>query len=89
MKFLNQLLITLTALSASVKGAGEQDAVKGVRDLADRWLHGHSDSFLFELTEEHENWSRWNTPGNDNYTINANGGKIHIRGTTLSALAYG
>ena len=89
MKLLNLLLGSLTALSASVKGAGDQDAVKGIRDVADRWLQGHGDSFIFELTKKHENWSRWNTPENDNYTITSNDGKIHIQGTTLSALARG
>ncbi|OAA68912.1 Alpha-N-acetylglucosaminidase [Cordyceps fumosorosea ARSEF 2679] len=62
----------------------------GIRDLADRFLDGKGDAFEFTLSGNHGNWSRWNPPTNDNYTIAATAaGKIHIQGTTLSALARG
>lgn len=62
----------------------------GIRALADRFLDGKGDSFEFTLTETNGNWSRWNAPTNDNYTVAAaKNGKIHIQGTTLSALARG
>lgn len=62
----------------------------GIRALADRFLDGKGDAFEFALSENSGNWSRWNAPINDNYTVSATkGGKIHIRGTSLSALARG
>ncbi|KAJ3484635.1 hypothetical protein NLG97_g7003 [Lecanicillium saksenae] len=61
-----------------------------IRALADRFLDGKGDSFEFSLSESNGNWSRWNAPTNDNYTVTAaKNGKIHIEGTTLSALARG
>ncbi|OAA81128.1 Alpha-N-acetylglucosaminidase [Akanthomyces lecanii RCEF 1005] len=62
----------------------------GIRALADRFLDGKGDAFEFTLSENNGNWSRWNAPTNDNYTVAAaKNGKIHIQGTTLSALARG
>jgi hypothetical protein len=76
------------ALSGAVASASSASE-DGVKALADRWLHGHGDQFTFELTERHDKWSRWNIPPNDNYTVSSQNGKIHIQGTTRSALARG
>ncbi|OAQ71433.1 alpha-N-acetylglucosaminidase [Pochonia chlamydosporia 170] len=65
-------------------------SVDGIKGLANRLFGGHADQFEFSLTEEHERWSRWNQPSNDNYTVTVTtNGKIIIKGTTLSALARG
>lgn len=65
-------------------------SIDGIRALADRFLDGKGDAFEFTLSENNGNWSRWNAPTNDHYTVAAAmNGKIHIQGTTLSALARG
>ncbi|OAQ91320.1 alpha-N-acetylglucosaminidase [Purpureocillium lilacinum] len=70
--------------------AAKEQPLDGIKGLADRLLSGQGDAFEFELTEQHDNWSRWNHPSNDNYTVSAgHDGKIHVQGTTLSALARG
>ena len=66
------------------------ESIDGIKSLADRLLHGHGDDFKFSLTSQHEPWSRWNVPENDEYTVKAcDGRKICIEGSTLSALARG
>lgn len=67
-------------------------SVDGIKALADRLFQGHSDAFVFKLASHHDTWSRWNTPSNDNYSVEAcsdNHGKICISGTNVSALARG
>lgn len=63
----------------------------GILALANRLFAGAGDAFEFKLTAtSHENWSRWNPPINDNYTVRAGKqGKIGIEGTSLNALARG
>lgn len=61
-----------------------------IRALADRFLDGKGAAFEFALSDNKGNWSRWNAPTNDDYTVTATkDGKIHVEGTTLSALARG
>ena len=80
-------VLALTGCSSLLVGAESTD---GIKSLADRMLHGHGDDFKFSLTSQHELWSRWNVPENDEYTVKAcDGGKICIEGSTLSALARG
>lgn len=68
----------------------EPPSIDGIRGLADRLLNGRGDDFEFSLTAEHENWSRWNQPQNDEYTVSvSDNGKVRVEGTTLSALARG
>jgi hypothetical protein len=64
-------------------------ATDGIAKLADRLFNGQSSAFEFVLTAEHDNWSRWNPPVNDNYTVASAKGKIRVEGTTLNALARG
>lgn len=82
-------LVLATLLSVSTVDASS--STSGIAALANRLLPGHSDAFEFKLTAENENWSRWNPPVNDNYTVKAGGqkGKILVEGTTLNALARG
>lgn len=85
---LSKIVLLAAALVSSALAAS--DSVEGIRGLADRLLNGHGDDFEFSLTVEVDNWSRWNQPSNDNYTVSvAENGKIHVQGTTLSALARG
>ncbi|KAH8710298.1 Alpha-N-acetylglucosaminidase [Beauveria bassiana] len=79
--------ILLSALAAATVNAQQAASVTGIQGLAKRLFKGHDAQFEFQLTQKHENWSRWNTPGNDNYTVSSNNGKIRVQGTTLSALA--
>lgn len=74
---------------AGVVAAGESASVAGIQALAKRLFHGHETQFDFQLTQKNENWSRWNVPENDNYTVSSSNGKIQIKGTSLSALARG
>ncbi|KAG5975755.1 hypothetical protein E4U55_007572 [Claviceps digitariae] len=66
-------------------------STKGISGLANRLFPGASNAFEFKLTPaSNENWSRWNPPVNDNYTVRAGKqGKIRIEGTSLNALARG
>lgn len=85
-------LTRLAALTFGMASAlpASNDAVAGIRSLADRLFKGHADTFDIVLTEQHETWSRWNPPKNDNYTVSAGkDGKILVEGTTLSALSKG
>ena len=76
------LTLAADALSAS--------STAGIEKLAARLFHGQNDTFEFVLTAQHDNWSRWNVPVNDNYTVKAaTNGKVLIQGTTLNALARG
>ncbi|XWW98091.1 hypothetical protein V2A60_006087 [Cordyceps javanica] len=79
--------ILLSTLAAAAVNARPETSIAGIRSLAKRLFQGHDAQFEFQLTQEHENWSRWNIPGNDNYTVSSKEGKIHVQGTTLSALA--
>ena len=77
-------------LLATCLTAFASESVDGIRALADRVLNGHGDDFDFVLTVQHEPWSRWNIPDNDNYSVSAcDSGNIRIEGTTLSALSRG
>lgn len=77
-------------LLATCLTAFASESVDGIKALAERVLNGHGDDFDFVLTAQHEPWSRWNVPDNDNYTVSAcDHDKIRIEGTTLSALARG
>ncbi|OAA35286.1 Alpha-N-acetylglucosaminidase [Metarhizium rileyi] len=64
-------------------------ATSGISKLADRLFHGQGSAFDFVLTTHHDDWSRWNPPVNDNYTVKCADGKIRVEGTTLNALARG
>ncbi|QPG98893.1 hypothetical protein C2857_000298 [Epichloe festucae Fl1] len=83
-------LVLATLLSVSTVDASSS-STSGIAALANRLFPGHSDAFEFKLTAENENWSRWNPPVNDNYTVKAGGqkGRILVEGTTLNALARG
>ena len=82
-------LLSVTAFAVTPAFARPQP-VDGIIGLANRLLDGAGDAFEFSLTAENENWSRWNQPLNDNYTVTkADGGRILVRGTSLSALARG
>lgn len=82
-----KLLAALCVGACALVNAASTDSI---RALADRFLDGKGDAFEFTLTEDVAEWSRWNAPTNDNYTVTAgSNGKIHIQGTTLSALARG
>ncbi len=81
-----QVLISAAALGVA---AVPPVSVAGIRALAKRLLGDHDDQFDFHLTEQHENWSRYNIPTKDNYTVTLSGDKIRVEGTTLSALARG
>ena len=84
------MLATAFLSSALANTQSAPNSVHGIKGLADRLLNGYSDEFEFSLTTEHDNWSRWNAPPNDNYTVTvSDNGKIHVQGTTLSALARG
>ncbi|KAL3961405.1 hypothetical protein ACCO45_002928 [Purpureocillium lilacinum] len=86
-RFLSAVLLATSILRPV---AAKEQPLDGIKGLADRLLSGHGDAFEFELTEQHDSWSRWNHPSNDNYTVSAgHDGKIHVQGTTLSALARG
>ncbi|KHN96120.1 Alpha-N-acetylglucosaminidase [Metarhizium album ARSEF 1941] len=61
----------------------------GISELADRLFNGQGSAFEFVLTTRHGNWSRWNPPVNDSYTVQNANGKIRVEGTTLNALARG
>lgn len=87
MACLTRLLLLGVTLLSPVLATQPVDGIKG---LADRLFNGHGDDFEFSLTTEHEPWSRWNQPSNDNYTVTkSENGKIHVQGTTLNALARG
>ncbi|OAA53336.1 Alpha-N-acetylglucosaminidase [Cordyceps fumosorosea ARSEF 2679] len=75
--------------AAPTAAAVHEASVAGIQGLARRLFQGRDAQFEFELTREHENWSRWNVPDNDNYTVSSSNGKIRVQGTTLSALARG
>lgn len=79
----------LALAAAGVVAAGESASVAGIQALAKRLFHGHETQFDFQLTHKNDNWSRWNVPKNDNYTVSSTNGKIQIKGTSLSALARG
>ena len=86
-RFLSAVLLATSILRPV---AAKEQPLDGIKGLADRLLSGHGDAFEFELTEQHDSWSRWNHPSNDNYTVSAgHDGKSHVQGTTLSALARG
>ena len=89
MKLNISIIVGLCAAVPDAIASASSVSTYGIKSLADRWLHGHGDEFVFELTEKHDKWSRWNIPPNDNYTVSSQNGKIHIQGTTLSALARG
>jgi hypothetical protein len=74
----------LTIVSSLLVSA---ESIDGIKALATRLFQGHGDEFEFILTAKNERPSRWNPPKNDNYTVSSKNGKIHIEGTTLSALA--
>ncbi|KAF5128450.1 Alpha-N-acetylglucosaminidase [Metarhizium anisopliae] len=61
----------------------------GISKLADRLFNGQGSAFEFVLTTRPEDWSRWNPPVNDNYTVQGARGKIRVEGTSLNALARG
>lgn len=61
----------------------------GISKLADRLFNGQGSAFEFVLTTRPEEWSRWNPPVNDNYTVQGARGKIRVEGTSLNALARG
>lgn len=68
-------ILTVSCLSASV--LANAASMDGIRALADRFLDGKGDAFEFTLSETNGNWSRWNAPTNDNYTVAAaKNGKI-------------
>lgn len=80
----------MLAVAAFLTVFTRAESVDGIRGLADRILNGHGDDFDFVLTTQHEPWSRWNIPENDNYTVKAlHNGKTSIEGTTFNALARG
>ncbi|TQV96126.1 alpha-N-acetylglucosaminidase [Cordyceps javanica] len=84
-----RLLATL-CVGAGLLAHAAPTSTDGIRALADRFLDGKGDTFEFTLSGDHDRWSRWNAPVNDNYTVAASeNGKIRIHGTTLSALARG
>lgn len=91
MKPLTRLAALTFGMASALPGAQtNNDAVAGIRSLADRLFKGNADAFDIVLTEHHETWSRWNPPKNDNYTVSAGkDGKILVEGTTLSALSKG
>ncbi|KID74904.1 Alpha-N-acetylglucosaminidase [Metarhizium brunneum] len=76
----------LTIVSSLLVSA---ESIDGIKALATRLFKGHGGEFEFTLTANTERPSRWNPPKNDNYTVSSRNGKIHIEGTTLSALARG
>lgn len=85
---LARLIVLATTLFSSA--LGKSQSTEGIQGLADRLFGGNSHGFEFSLTTEHDSWSRWNHPSNDNYTVSvSDNGKIHVQGTTLSALARG
>ena len=85
---LTRLLLPVTTLFSPI--LAKSLSVDGIKGLADRLLNGRGGDFEFSLTSEHEPWSRWNQPSNDNYTVSkSENGKIRVQGTTLSALARG
>ncbi|KAJ6445407.1 HC-toxin efflux carrier TOXA [Purpureocillium lavendulum] len=61
-----RLAVILASIACSA--VAKKQSVSGIKGLADRLLNGHGDAFEFSLTTEHDNWSRWNHPSNDNYT---------------------
>ncbi|KAJ3497599.1 hypothetical protein NLG97_g1783 [Lecanicillium saksenae] len=77
--------------AASAIAAGTTAQAPGIRALAGRLLGDvkYENQFDFHLTENHEPWSRYNIPPNDNYSVTALDGKIRVEGTTLIALARG
>lgn len=79
----------LACAAAAGLGVTEPVSVTGIQSLASRLFHQHDSQFDFQLTQDNENWSRWNIPKNDNYTVSSNNGRIRIEGTSLSALARG
>lgn len=84
------VLLVAAFLLSAVADQTPDNSLHGIQGLADRLFNGHSEDFEFSLTTQHENWSRWNAPPNDNYTVSvSDNGKIHVQGTTLSALARG
>lgn len=85
-------LVRLIVLATSFLSPvfGNSQSTDGIQGLADRLFGGNSNGFEFLLTTENDIWSRWNHPSNDNYTVSvSDNGKIHVQGTTLSALARG
>ena len=85
MKLLHALL-GFTAASIPAQAS----AVQGIHELADRLFQGRANQFDIVLTQDPKNYSRWNTPTNDNYTVTKGAnGKIRVEGTTLSALSRG
>lgn len=84
-----QVLISAAALGAAIDSTAPAVTVAGIQALAKRLLGSRDDQFEFHLTEQHDYWSRYNVPANDNYTVTSSGGKIRVEGTTLSALARG
>ncbi|KAK2608597.1 hypothetical protein QQS21_002823 [Conoideocrella luteorostrata] len=82
-------LAIATLLSLPVADA-LSSRTSGIAALANRLFPDNGDAFIFKLTAKHDDWSRWNPPVNDNYTVKANKeGRILVEGTTLNALARG
>ncbi|KAG5993635.1 hypothetical protein E4U54_003307, partial [Claviceps lovelessii] len=91
MKCLWRLMAAAPTLLAVPTVVAFPSSTDGILALANRLFAGAGDAFEFKLTAtSHENWSRWNPPINDNYTVRAGKqGKIGIEGTSLNALARG
>ncbi|KAG6023275.1 hypothetical protein E4U19_004463 [Claviceps sp. Clav32 group G5] len=88
--FWRRMVAAVTMLFAVPTARASVSSTDGISALANRLLPGHGDTFEFKLTTAHENWSRWNPPVNDNYTVRAGKRrKICIEGTSLNALARG
>lgn len=84
----SRLLLLGVALISSA--TGEPQSLDGIRSFAERRFGSYADIFSFQLTEKHENPSRWTQITNDNYTVTSTSdGKILVQGTTLNALARG
>jgi alpha-N-acetylglucosaminidase len=79
---------TLSCLLASLLSVAATLSTQGLYDLLERRLPGHSDDFVFVLTDTaHFNSS---DPANDKYSISTHyNGSIAIQGNSLSALASG
>ena len=86
---LSWLLCIVASFVSCTIAESPSTSTDGIKGLANRLLGSRAGDFAFTLTEEHEKYSRWNQPKNDNYTVSQDNGKIHIQGTTLSALARG
>lgn len=88
--FWRRMAAAMTMLLVVSTARASFSSTNGISALANRLLPGHGDAFEFKLTTAHENWSRWNPPVNDNYTVRAGKKrKIRIEGTSLNALARG